>query len=145
MNLELPITESSIPQDGLRFFHGLSNWVEQSKVSRPHLIGWKKGQKQLVKLKCIKPRQKESFVAPSVVPDNSIYVPISSCGMFVIKNLRHAFCHNDLTYDETTKQYEVKETGQVKIAGRFSLDAIKDFVSVYLQSANNNNNSIKSK
>ena len=40
------MTDSNLPEDGLRFFHGLSNWVEGIKGSKLPLLDWKSGQKQ---------------------------------------------------------------------------------------------------
>ena len=123
---------SCIPEDGLRFFHGLSNWVEQSKTLKPHLMRWKQGQKALTKLRCIKPKHGNHIELPNTLPCNTIYVPSSSSGVYVLCQLRHAFCHNNLVYDKDSGQYRIELTDKVKIAGQFSLDAIVEFVNVYL-------------
>ncbi|MDE6492760.1 MAG: hypothetical protein K2L37_06405 [Lactobacillus sp.] len=133
MDSDSLMSSNDIPDEGLRFFHSLSNWVEQIKGSHPAIIKWKNGQRQLTKLQCIKPCQKESITLPHVLPDNTLFIPISSGGLSVIRQLRHAFCHNGLTYDRASMQYEINQTNQIKIVGRFSLDAIKEFVSVYCQ------------
>lgn len=134
MDSDYLLLSNNIPEEGLRFFHSLSNWVEQAKGTHPAIINWKKGQKQLSKIECIKPKNSGPIIVPRVLPKNTLYIPITSGGLSVIRQLRHAFCHNDLTYDEVSKQYEIKQTKQVKIAGRFSLDAIMEFVSVYCNS-----------
>lgn len=131
----LPV--SNFPEEGLRFFHSLSNWVEQSKSSKPKLINWEHGHKRLTKLKCIKPKQWEQIQLPGVLPWNTLYVPWNSCGYYVICQLRHAFSHDNLVYDEKTGQYRIELTDKVKIAGRFSLDAIKEFVNVFLSGTKN--------
>jgi len=123
---------SDIPEDGLRFFHGLSNWMEQSKTLKPHLAKWEQGYKALTKLACIKPKQGEKVEVPEVLPCNTLYVPYSCSGFFVFRHLRHAFCHNDIVYDEDIKQYRIALTDKVKISGQFSLEAIIEFVNVFL-------------
>lgn len=135
---------SNIPEDGFRFFHGLSIWVEQSKKLKPHFINWKKGIRHLTKLTCIKPKRGEKNEVPQSFPCDTLYVPSSSFALSVFCQLRHSFCHNDLKYDEETKQYRIDLTDKVKIAGQFSLDAIKEFVEVFLSTVNKNHK-VKSK
>ena len=127
------LTLSDIPEDGLRLFHGISNWVEQAKTTKPKLIGWRKGQKCLTTLNCIKPKQNESLKVPENLPENTLYVPINFSGLAVIRHLRNAFCHNGLTYNKIKGDYMIKHTGQKSISGRFSIDAINEFLDVYLQ------------
>lgn len=123
---------SDIPEEGLRFFHGLSNWVEQSKISKPSFIKWKQGQKALVKLTCVKPKSGNQVELPNVLPDNTLYLPFYSSGYYVFCQLRHAFCHDNLVYDKEKRQYCIELTDNVKIAGLFSLEAIKELVGVFL-------------
>lgn len=127
------LRESNLPEDGLRFFHGLSNWVESIKGKRLSLIEWKKGQKSLTKLKCTKPKQKESLVIPLEMEENNLYMPTWSCGLSVIRQLRNAFCHGRLKYDENSCQYQIDGSDEKHIAGRFSISAIREFVEIYLQ------------
>ncbi|MDE6650155.1 MAG: hypothetical protein K2K45_09535 [Muribaculaceae bacterium] len=127
------MVDSNLPADGLRFFHGLSNWVESVKGQRLSLIEWKKGQKALTILKCVKPKQKESLVFPLVMVDNNIYIPYWGCGLYVIRQLRNAFCHGQLKYDKNSCQYQIDSTDEKHIAGSFSLNAIREFVKIYLQ------------
>ncbi len=126
---------SRIPEDGLRFFHGLSNWVEQYKTSKskPHIMTWEDGQKVLTKLNCVK--LKHPIKLPNTLPCNTIYVPSFSSGFYVLSQLRHAFCHNDFVYDEAIGQYRIMLTNKVKIAGQFSLAAIEEFVSAFLSAS----------
>lgn len=128
---------SRIPEEGLRFFHGLSNWVEQYKTSKskPYIMTWEDGRKVLTKLKCVKPEHNNSIELPGILPCNTIYVPSFSSGFYVLSQLRHAFCHNDLVYDEATGQYRITLTDKVKIAGQFSLAAIEEFVSAFLSAS----------
>ena len=127
------MTDSNLPEDGLRFFHGLSNWVENVKGLKLKLIEWENGQKELIRLTCFKPKRKEPFSVPSILPKNSLYVPTWIYGLKVIFQLRNAFCHSNLVYDENSKQYVIKLTDKTKIAGQFSLEAIREFVEIYLQ------------
>lgn len=129
---------SSIPEDGLRFFHGLSIWVEQYRRPKPHFINWQKGTKRLTTLTCIKPKRGEKIEVPQSLPCDTLYVPFSSGALDVFCQLRHSFCHNDLEYDENTKQYKIVLTNKVKISGQFSLDAIKEFVETFLSTVNKN-------
>lgn len=129
---------SEIPEDGLRFFHGISNWVEQSKTLNPHLVSWKYGHKALNKLTCLKSKHGKNVEPPKILPYNTLYVPYFSSGLYVLRQIRHAFCHNDLIYDKTAQQYYIALTDRVKIVGRFSLEAIKEFVQVFLSETNNN-------
>lgn len=130
------LPKCNIPTDGLCFFYRLMNWVEQQKKSKLHLIGWKTGQKLLTKLTCIKFKADGISIMPKAMADNTLYVPISSSGIYVIRQLRHAFCHNALSYDESTGLYEIEMTKHVKISGKFSLDAIEEFVMTYIQISN---------
>ena len=133
MNPALPIPISNLPEDGLRFFHSLSNWVEASKTTKPHVASWRKGQRLLKQLTCIKPKQGKQIVLPETMPDNTLYVPSNSHAYFILRQLRHAFCHNGIIYDETTKQYKL--TDKTKITGQFTLEAIIEFTNVYLSTA----------
>lgn len=134
------MTESNLPEDGLRFFHGLANWVERFKGKKRYHIEWKKGQKKLTLLKCYKPKQKEPLSVPDKLPENSLYVPNWCSGRQVISQLRHAFCHNNLKYNTQLEQYEIKLSDKTKIAGRFSLEAVREFVKVYLEPKEPKNN-----
>lgn len=129
--LEL-LPNCSIPEDGLNYFYSLLVWVEKSKKAKVHRVEWKKGQKDLTKLSCIK-FPKVSFKVPQEMEDNTLYIPLYSSGYYAICQLRHAFCHADMTYDTVSRQYEIHKTKKINVAGRFSLDAIKEFVSVYIQ------------
>lgn len=133
---------SEIPEDGLRLFHGISNLVEQVKVktTKFNLVGWQKGQKCLTILNCIKPKQNESLIVPKDLPENTLYVPVSFSGMDVIRHLRNAFCHNGLTYNKITGDYMIKRMEQKSISGRFSIEAINEFLEVYLQPSQQNKN-----
>ena len=134
---------SNLPKDGLRLFHGLTNWVEQAKTAKPKLICWKKGQKQLKSLHCIKPKQNEKFEVPATLSPNTLYVPAYMSGMDVLKRLRHAFCHRSLTYDEVNKDYRIESVDSKGIAGKFTLESIYEFIQIYLQtSANKKSNYI---
>ena len=133
MSMIPEMTESKLPVEGLRFFHGLANWVESVKGKKLHLIEWKEGQKKLTLLKCNKPKQKEPLSVPEKLPENSLYVPNWCSGRDVISQLRHAFCHNNLKYDTQSEQYEIKLSDKIKIAGQFSLETIIEFVNVYLE------------
>lgn len=128
---------SNLPEDGLRLFHGLANWVEQAKKAKPQLICWKKGQKQLKSLRCIKPKQNEKLEVPATMSPNTLYVPISMDGKNALKQLRHAFCHKSLTYDEITQDYRIEYTDSKHIAGRFTLESIYEFIQIYLQTSAN--------
>ncbi len=125
------ISLSDIPEDGLRFFHGLSNWTEQHKTT-PNLISWKQGQKALTKLTCVKSKHGKHVELPNTLPCDTLYVPSFSFGLYVLRQLRHAFCHNDLVYDKAIGQYRIELTDKIKIAGQFSLEAIEEFVNVFL-------------
>ena len=127
------IADSNLPEEGLRFFHSLSNWVESVKGLKFSLIEWENGQKKLTLLKCYKPKQKELLSVPENLPENSLYVPYWSYGRYVISQLRHAFCHGNLEYDHKSGQYSIRLSDKVHIAGRFSLEAIREFVEIYLQ------------
>lgn len=124
---------SNLPEDGLRLFHGLANWVEQAKTTKPKLICWKKGQKQLKSLQCIKPKQNEKFEVPATMSPNTLYVPTVMSGKDVLKGLRNAFCHKSLTYDEANQDYGIEYTDSKSIAGRFTLESIYEFIQIYLQ------------
>lgn len=136
MKTPVLLPKCNIPTDGLFFFYRLMNWVEQQKRSKLHLIGWKIGQKLLRKLNCAKFKPDEIRTIPKAVAENTLYVPISSSGIYVIRQLRHAFCHNALSYDESTGLYEIEMTEHVKISGKFSLDALEEFVLTYIQISN---------
>lgn len=127
------MVESNLPEDGLRFFHGLSNWVESVKGLKLELIEWKNGNKKLTLLNCIKSKQKKPLCIPDDLPENSMYVPCQYSGRQVISQLRHAFCHGNLKYDDKSEQYNINLTDKVHIAGKFSLEAIREFVNIYLE------------
>ena len=131
MESKTPITPSVLPEEGLRFFHGLTNWVEQCKACKTKYESWKKGQRYVTKAKYIKPKKGEELVVPIPMPCNTIYLPLSSSARDLLRNVRNAFCHNDLTYDESTQQYQIKQTDKVHIGGKFSLEAMVEFVNVY--------------
>lgn len=123
---------SIFPEDGLRFFHGLSNWIEQCKGTKQNLANWKHGMKALTKLSCIKPKKGEPLKIPAELGKNTLYVPTSAYGYFVLSHLRNAFCHNALVYDKSNKQYRIQTNEKLNIAGRFSLEAIEDFVKAFI-------------
>lgn len=125
--------DSDLPDEALRYFHGLSNWVELSENLNLKLINWREGLKNLSKISCIKTRQKEAFVVPAKLEDNTLYFPSYTRGWFAIKAIRNAFCHNGLTFDQNSAQYSIGQNGKFKIAGQFTLEAIRDFVDVYMQ------------
>ena len=130
-----PFEYSNLAEEGLRFFHSLANWVELAKTCKPKLIGWEKGKKHLTQLTVIKPKQKETLVVPTTISGNTMYVPTYMSAMDITRQLRNAFCHNGLTYNDKTAEYSIERSGKVKIAGRFTLDALKEFVHVYIQTA----------
>ncbi len=137
MNNNRKILLSKLPEEGLRFFHGLSNWVEESKSIKSQLISWKEGEKQLTQLKCIKFKKGEVFATLREMEVNTLYIPEYRGGKFVLQHIRHAFCHNDLEYDMDLNQYRIKLTNNVKIAGQFSLEGIKEFASIFLSATTN--------
>lgn len=143
MNTIPELKESDLPADGLRFFHGLCNWVEEAKGSKMQFINWGKGEKKLSLINCIKPQKGEKFSVPDELSGNTLYVPISMSGLKAIIQLRHAFCHADLKYDEKSNQYRMELTDKVHIAGQFSLAAIREFVDIYLQPKNPKSKKIK--
>lgn len=126
-----PLLPSDFPEDGLRFFHGLSNWIELYKGTKPHLTNWKHGMKALTKLSCVKPKKGESLKIPADLGKDTLYVPTSAYGYFVLSHLRNAFCHNALVYDKSNKQYRIQTNEKLNIAGQFSLEAIEDFVKAF--------------
>lgn len=134
------MVESNLPEEGLRFFHGLSNWVESVKGLKLQLIEWGNGQKKLTLLNCYKPKQREPLSVPEDLTENSLYAPNWCSGRNVISQLRNAFCHGGLKYDVNSKQYSIEFLDKKHIAGRFSLEAIREFVDIYLESKELNNN-----
>lgn len=135
MNYKSLFPVSELPEDGLRFFHSLANWVERAKVTKPKLTAWGKGQKALRKLTCIKYSSHNAHEIPKDIPNNTLYVPKHSSGLYVLSQLRNAFCHNNLVFDKNNKQYQIELTDKVKIAGKFSLEAIEEFARVYITNA----------
>ena len=91
------------------------------------------GQKKLTLLNCNKPKKKEPLSVPDKLPENSLYVPTQSCGRNVIYQLRNAFCHGSLKFDDNSKQYQIEFYNKKHIAGSFSLEAIQEFVNIYLE------------
>ena len=130
------IQYSNFPEDALRFFHGLTNWVEDAKRRKPKLISWRAGAKRLTQLCCVKPKPKEPLIIPAVVPKNTLYIPTSMGALDVLRHIRHAFCHNDIVYNANSKEYTIKRTEQVKIGGRFTLQAIEELVEIFVQANN---------
>ena len=123
---------SNLPEDGLRFFHGLTNWVQQTKCNKLNTIKWGKGHKALFKLHCIKLTKGDSIPDVTNIGSDTLYVPNYSSGLFVLRQIRNAFCHDDIEYDNTTGQYQIALTSEVKISGRFSLESIKEFAAIFL-------------
>lgn len=115
------MVESNLPEEGLRFFYGLSNWVESVKGQKFHLIEWGDGQKKLTLLKCYKPKKKRPLSIPEELPKNSLYVPSWCSGRNVISQLRNAFCHGNLKFNDKSKQYSIEFLDKKHIAGKFSL------------------------
>ena len=147
MKASFPIPQTNMPEEGLRLFHSISNWVEKNKTRKIHLISWKDGQKHLSLLRCIKLTDSGQPNIPVDLPDNTLYIPKYSYGLYVIRHIRNAFCHNGLTYDDRTKDYHIniKLTNEKMIAGRFTLDAIIEFIAVYVQPAKQKDRILKSK
>ena len=134
MNQTDLIPISNFPKEDLRLFHGIANWVEESKNNKPKLISWRKGIQQVKNLSCQKPKQKEKLKIPEIIPDNTLFIPVYMGGKDVIKQIRHAFCHAALSYDENSKDYTIKVSPHIKIAGKFTVQAIKEFIGIFLQS-----------
>ena len=124
--------DSTLPEEGLRFFHGLANWLEKAKKEKPQLPSWKKGNRLLTRLSCYKPKQGTPLEVPEEYAINTLFLPTKSSGLYALQQIRHAFCHNNLTFDEETSQYRINLTDNVKIAGSFSLEAVRELVNVFL-------------
>lgn len=92
-----------------------------------------KGNKKLTLLKCNNYKQKNEFQDSMILTDNCLFVLKSSFGLNVITQLRNAFCHNDIRYNQISNQYHVGLTNKIKIAGTFKLEAIREFVDAFLQ------------
>lgn len=129
---DCPIPQSNLPEDGLRYFHGLSNWIETAKDKKPHLVPWKKGYKALSLIDVVKYKEELPHqISKGGSSQSTLYVPIYSSGLFVLRHLRNAFCHNALYFDDLTKQYHIITNSEVKIFGQFSLEAIIDFTNAF--------------
>lgn len=139
------MTESNLPEDALRFFHGLSNWVEQQKRSKSKLILWEDGIKDFKALSWTKAKKGQKICVNSPIPENTLFLPYRCSGFHAIKQLRHAFCHNGISYDKESTKFTITNTKLINLAGNFTLDAIKQFVKVFTQPAIQTNNSKKTK
>ena len=139
-NIVLP--QCQLPDDGLRFIYRLSCWSEYDKNNKAKLKKWSKAIKKPLKLKCLKPKTGIDFVIPEVSDTDTLYIPSQNYGIRqIIRHIRNAFCHNNVEYDEKTDQYIIRRTDKVKIAGSFSLPAIQELISrfIELEIPNNNN------
>ncbi|MDO4319345.1 MAG: hypothetical protein Q4C34_02100 [Bacteroidales bacterium] len=138
MTIFTEFQDSNIPEEGLCFFHTLANWVEEKKKGCK-LIKWKTGQEKLKKLTCIRIKQNAIVDITLDMQAETLYVPARMGALFVIKQIRHAFCHNNIKYDDKTGEYIIMRTNKVKIAGRFTLDALKEFIHIYVKNCNTKN------
>lgn len=126
------LPQNTLPEDGLLFFYRITLWVERNSFRGTKLPNWKKTVKQLKQLRTSKPKQGELFMVPAYPNTDTLYVPIGYSGYQAIAQLRNVFCHDSLRYDKRTNQYSIASNKHVKIAGSFSLAAIKEFVSAFL-------------
>lgn len=128
----MSLSQDTLPEDGLLFFYRITLWVERNSFRDTKLPNWKKTVKQLTTLRTSKPKQGEPFMVPACPETDTLYVPTRYSGHQAIAQLRNVFCHDSLRYDKRTKQYSIAPNKHVKIAGSFSLAAIKEFVSAFL-------------
>lgn len=131
------LPQNTLPEDGLLLFYRITLWVERNNNRHVKLPGWKGTIKRLKLLHINKPKQGTPFIKPTHLEKDTLYVPTGYSGYNVIKQLRNAFCHDTLRYDKRTNQYSIVSNKNVKIAGSFSLAAIKEFVSAFLLSPGN--------
>ena len=110
--------------------------MEEYNIFKPSLLTWKQGQKGLSHLKCIKSKHGKKVEEPQIIQNDTLYIPFYSSGIFVLRQLRNAFCHNALKYESSARQYRISLTDKVKITGRFSLKGINDFFNAFLKVTN---------
>lgn len=122
---ELPFPPNDLPPDGLIFFHKLTNWYENNKSAI--FYNWGKKSKKLKKLQFVRPEKGEKLELPKELAKDTLYLPKFNYGAKkVIENIRHAFCHNGISYDKANKQYIIRETKKIHIDASFSLEAINE-------------------
>lgn len=126
------LPQNTLSEDGLLFFYRIILWVERNNNRHVKLPGWKDTIKRLKLLHINKPKQGTPFIKPTQLEKDTLYVPTGYSGYNVIKQLRNAFCHDSLRYDKRTNWYSIASNKNVRIAGSFSLAAIKEFVSAFL-------------
>lgn len=127
----------SLPDDALKLFFRITIWSEANKQVKKNTVKWGKGIKELNELSCKKLSAKEKFLVLKSMERNTLYVPKSYSAKDVIRQLRNAFCHNYISYKD--KNYTITPNKLIHIGGSFSLDAIEEFIRVFLNTAQETN------
>ena len=125
---------NDLPQEVLEFFHRITKWVEEHKSrTSKSTLSWKKVIRKTTLLRCVKPKAKTKLTIPPCMDVNVLYIQsVKYSGYDVIKQLRNSYCHAAISYDKNKKLIEIKHSDDVKIAGKFSIEAIQELVKVIL-------------
>lgn len=130
MNDKLPI--KSLPDNIVNYIYRIVLWVEKEKNKKGGVVKWKNGIKHIKIIKVEKIPLKDFNKLPTQIPDNTIFVPKNYSGKDVLRHIRHAFCHGDLTYDFKASQIRINKSKKVKMVGCSSLEGLQEFVSIFL-------------
>lgn len=124
--------KSNLPNEALGIFYRLSLWVERERAANIKLKKWRIATKRLTIINCIKPRRKgEELTIPKTIPLNTLYLPLWASGKYTLRQIRHAFCHDDIEYLDSDQVYKITQTDKVAIEGVFTLDGLREFVGCF--------------
>lgn len=94
-----------IPKDILEYLCRITIWVENKDY---HTIGWKKGIKRISKISFYKHHINTPHTKN--LQGDTLSIPKSYSAIDVLRQIRHALCHNAVTFDNKTKRIVLKKS-----------------------------------
>ena len=116
---------NGLPAEGVLLFHRLTCWHQNNPKTTLRRLGTRLKKLQLLKI--VRPKIGEELTAPEELSPNTLYFPANNKGIkAVIRDIRNAFCHDSIRYDEESNQYIIRKNEKVKLDASFSLEAINE-------------------
>lgn len=120
---------SPLPVDVLEYLYRITVWIEEKDC---HTKSWGKGIKLISKIAFIKHSKNTPY--PNSLQNDTLFIPKNYSAKAILRQVRHALCHNAVTFDNKTGQIILKKSKNTKIVGSFTLEGIKEFVNAFLLS-----------
>lgn len=125
-----------LPNDMVQTLSDILSWVEADKQEKQNVLPSRKARKSLSGVEIVRKKKIEVPQSPDSTQPNTLYVPLTYPGWQILRQIRNAFAHNALSYDNDSNQLIISRNKHVEISGMISSSGLKNLFFAFVKPKN---------